>query len=264
VSYAAWREFQHEFSLALMGDDWSDARGDRGAGHLSESLHLRAHPAFAVYRNTVAKGCVDALEANFPSVVRLVGRAWFRSVAALYARDMPPRDPRLLHYGRDFPAFIARQPAAANLPYLADVASLDRCWIDCHVAADAPALPAERLAAMAPDELGRIRLVPHPAARWRWHAEMPVFSIWSRNREEDAAPQATPEAIAWQAEGVLLTRPGGDVQWCALTQGACALLNAVQRGNTLAEAAQAALAAEPACDLAATLALLLTQGAFAD
>ena len=34
---------------------------------------LAAQPAFAVYRNTVMKGCVDALEANFPTVARLVG-----------------------------------------------------------------------------------------------------------------------------------------------------------------------------------------------
>ena len=45
---------------------------------------LAAQPAFAVYRNTVMKGCIDALEANFPVVARLVGSEWFRAAAALH------------------------------------------------------------------------------------------------------------------------------------------------------------------------------------
>lgn len=49
--------------------------------------------AFAVYRNTVLAGCVDALRANFPSVCTLVGRAWMDETAAVYARQFPPAIP---------------------------------------------------------------------------------------------------------------------------------------------------------------------------
>lgn len=34
---------------------------------------LTLQPGFAVYRNTVMKGCIDALQANFPAVLRPVG-----------------------------------------------------------------------------------------------------------------------------------------------------------------------------------------------
>ena len=44
----------------------------------------------AVYRNTVAKGCVDALAANFPTVASLVGDEWFRAAPALSAAEHPP------------------------------------------------------------------------------------------------------------------------------------------------------------------------------
>jgi hypothetical protein len=63
-----------------------------------------AEPAgLAVYRNTIAKGCVDALAANFPTVASLVGDDWFRAAAALFAREHPPASAALLAYGEAFP-----------------------------------------------------------------------------------------------------------------------------------------------------------------
>jgi hypothetical protein len=66
---------------------------------------LPAPPAFAVYRNTVMKGCIDALQANYPAVARLVGEEWFRAAAAVYARANPPRVPMLAEYGEGFASF---------------------------------------------------------------------------------------------------------------------------------------------------------------
>ena len=34
-----------------------------------------ADPGFAVYRNTVAKGCADAIAAQFPTLIGVVGQA---------------------------------------------------------------------------------------------------------------------------------------------------------------------------------------------
>jgi hypothetical protein len=219
------------------------------------------HPAMAVYRNTVVKGCIDALEANFPAVVRLVGRDWFRSVAALYVAEEPPRDARLFTYGGGFPAFIGRFEPAAELPYLEGVARLDHLWIESHTAADTMALRPDALAGLAPEALGDCRLVPHPAARWLWHPSLPIATLWSRSRDADDASDVGD--IAWSGEGLLLTRPARGVQWRSLTPGCAALLAACAEGQTLAGAAAAALVAEPGCDLAAALSVLLTQGAFA-
>lgn len=219
------------------------------------------HPAMAVYRNTVMKGCIDALEANFPAVVRLVGADWFRSVAALYVAAEPPRDPRLFTYGGGFPAFLGSIEPAAGLPYLEGVALLDRLWVESLTAADAEALRADALAGLAPETLGGCRLIPHPAARWSWHPGLPIATLWSRNREVGSTTDLSD--ITWHGDGLLLTRPALDVQWCGLTAGGAALLTACAQGHALADAAAAALAEEPDCDLAAALALLLEQGAFA-
>ncbi len=70
--------FQQSFAQALLHPGAADPAAVAMAAVLQQ-------PAFSVYRNTVLKGCIDALEANYPTVARLVGSEWFRSVAALVA-----------------------------------------------------------------------------------------------------------------------------------------------------------------------------------
>lgn len=237
---SALARFQDDFARALRDPD--DASG------------LAAQPGFAVYRNTVMKGCVDALQANYPAVARLVGEEWFRAAAAAYARDCPPRLPMLLEYGDGFEAFLRGFAPAAELPYLPDVARLDRCWTESHAAAD-----AAPLAGLDAARIADARLRPHPAARWAWFPDSPAYTIWSRNRA-DGIDDAD---LDWRAEGALLTRANGAVTWAALSRGGCALLDACAAGATLADAAEAALRADADADLAALMRLLLAAGAFA-
>ena len=213
---------------------------------------LTRQPAFAVYRNTVMKACVDALQANFASVARLMGNEWFRAAAVIYVAAQPPADARLLRYGASLPDFLAAFEPARELPYLADVARLDHDWTEVHAAADAATDPAA-FATLSPQALGATRVAPHPAARWRWFDGQPVFSIWSRNRggcDDDSE-------IPWQGEGALLTRRDGAVVWRAASPADCAFLDACIGGARVIDAAEAALRAEPQADLADLLAGLL-------
>jgi hypothetical protein len=221
------------------------------------SSALAAQPAFAVYRNTMMSGCIDALQANFPSVARLVGSDWFRAAAATCVRTDPPHDGRLLMYGERFADFLAGFEPARELPYLPGVARLDRLWIEAHTAADANAVEAAWLAQLSPEQLGATRLAPHPAARWCHVADLPVFSIWSTSRQGIDPPAA----FVWQGEGALLTRPAADVQWQPLEASGCVFLDACADGQTLAEAASAALGHAPELDVAALLSQLLSAGA---
>lgn len=216
-------------------------------------------PGFAVYRNTCLKGCVDALAAQFPSVLRLVGDDWFRAAATEHVRAQPPHDGRLLRYGDGFPAFLQNFAPAAGLPYLAGVAQLDWLWSEAHAAADAVPLSPHAMATWNADTLHTTTLRLHPATRWHWHDALPLFSLWRAAREQ----HDDPNPAAWVGEGALITRPHEQVLWAPLSAGGCALLGACSAGHPIADAVQIALTHEPALDLTATLALLLTQGAFA-
>lgn len=234
--------------------------------HFAEALDggeadpaLAAQPGFAVYRNTVLSGSIDALEANYPTVAQLVGRDWFRAAAARYAHMAPPRDARLMAYGQGFADFLDGFAPAAGLPYLAGSARLDRAWTEAHLAADAAALDARTLAALAPEALARAVAAPHPAARWHWFDAMPVYTLWQAHRDHGAPPR--PDALVWRSEGALLTRPGDTVRWCPLGAAGCRFLDRCAAGATLADAAAQAQDAEHDIDIAALLALLLRQGA---
>lgn len=239
-------------TMARFQSSFVGALFDRG-GHPS----LNAQPAFAVYRNTVMSGCIDALEANFPSVARLVGSDWFRAAAAAYVRVQPPRDGRMLIYGESFADFLAEFEPARPLSYLADVARLDRFWIEAHTAEDAGAVDTAWLAGLSPETLGTLRLMPHPAARWRWSSDAPIFSIWQRNR---VAEESMGE-IAWRGEGALLTRPRDSVLWQPMNRPDGAFLDACTEGQMLGEAAVAALELQPDTDVADMLSRLLGAGA---
>lgn len=226
----------------------------------AEIAAIAAQPGFAVYRNTVAKGCIDALQANFPAVSRLVGEDWFRAAAAIYVRTASPREPMLSQYGAGFADFLASFEPAAELPYLADVARLDRFWTEAHCARPQPTLAAATLVDCPLDTLGEAVLNPHPAARWGWFADAPIYTIWSRNREAVFEVRE----MAWRGEGVLITRPDDDVRWRALDAAGSAFLDACAEGATITMAVDAALHAQSEVDLAKLMAALLQAGALCD
>lgn len=242
----ALASFQRHFVQALRGDE--------------DGAPWARSPAFAVYRNTTLLGATDALRANYPVVAQLVGDAWFQGVAERFARAQPPQDVRLLLYGAGFADFLAPAAEAHDLPYLVDVARLDRAWTESHVAADAPVLQAHALSQLAPEALPALVLVPHPAARWRWCADTPAFTIWSRHRAP--ADDGLDAPLGWHGEGALLTRPTGAVRWQALDAAGATLLQACADGQPLPEALQAAWQTDPQADVGALLAQLIGAGAF--
>lgn len=245
-------------ALTRFQDGFAQALFDTAQTQQADIAALTAQPAFAVYRNTVMKGCIDALRANYPAIARLVGEEWFRAAAAIYVRETLPRQPMLLEYGADYADFLARFEPAAELPYLPGVARLDRCWTEAHAAADEPVLGGGDIAALASANYFRIRLQPHAAARWAWSGNAPAFTIWSRNRAADPVDND----FEWLPEGALITRPQDSVQWVALDRAGCGFLDACAAGGTVAEATRAALDVDSAADMSQLIATLLDAGAF--
>ncbi len=246
-------QFQDDLARALL-DPAADAS-------LPDDLAaLVRQPGFAVYRNTTMKGCIDALQANYPAVARIVGEEWFRATAAVYVRADPPTEGTLLRYGAGFERFLVGFEPAAELPYLPGVARLDRFWTEAHIAGDDPVLDADELAAVGVKARAQVALCPHAAARWAWFDAQPIYTIWSRNR---AAGQYDDSEIDWHGEGALLVRPHGDVRWIAIDAAACAFLDACSADRPLADALEAARAQDRDLDTDALLTMLVSAGALA-
>ena len=190
---------------------------------------LPQQTAFRVYCNTVRLGALDALRANYPTVVQLVGEEWFSAAAHRFLDEQPPASPCLLDYGAGFDVFLNTLDASADLPYLPAIATLDRAWTEAHCAADASALTvADMQALLGSGE----RIYPHPATRAFWFADTPAAQLWcaSRSGVDDLS------TIEWQGAGALLTRPHGAVLWSVCDEAAVALVAMFAAGVGIADA----------------------------
>lgn len=209
---------------------------------------------FAVYRNNVAVGLVEAMVRRFPAVCAIVGDEFFRAMAREFIRASPPRSPVLLNYGEAFPDFLERFGPAADLPYLADVARLEIARGQAHHAADASRVTAAALAALDPHRPG-VRVGIHPAVRLVRSA-YPVVTLWAMN-----AGEQTPAAIEeWGGEDAVVVRPAFQVLVHHLPPGGFAFLQALREGATLEAAMMAAFIASEQFDASAAVADLVALG----
>lgn len=212
--------FQSELARSIRDPDFTPARFDQ--------------PGLSVYRNTVAKGLVDVLRANFPTVERLVGEEWFSACALIFARSNPPAFPVLARYGASFPEFLRSFEPAGEMPYLADVAALDVLWTRAHFAADEPTLDPRSLQGLDEDALLSARLPLHASAGIAWF-EGPVPTIWLLNRPP--APMPSDDFVLdWRPEGIAFSRPDGAVRAMRLSEAQFAFLDACRRGETFEQA----------------------------
>jgi Putative DNA-binding domain len=211
---------------------------------------------YNVYRNNVMVSLIGALAAIFPAVRRITGEEFFRAMARFHIRETPPTSVLLFEYGRDFPAFIAAYEYAQDMPWLADVARIERAWLDAYHAADAKPLSPSALTAVPAERLSDLIFMPHPAARIV-RSPFAAVTIFAANRVSD--PFDTIDA--GEPEDALITRPGFEVDVRRLPAGGAEFLAALIAGETLGVAADAALQACPSFDIGAAIAGMIEAGA---
>jgi len=216
----------------------------------------RADKRYNVYRNNVTVSLIESLGDIFPAVERLTGETFFQAMAREFVRAHPPSSPLLFEYGYGFADFIDGFAPAQSVPYLADVARLERAWLTAYHAADVAPLDPTTLAAVPAETVGTIRFVMHPAFSVVSSA-FPLHSIFMMNR--DFMPMEPVDMTV--SEPVLVTRPGTDIHVTRLTIADAAFLATLTAGGTLEQAAAAGMQTEHTFDLNQALTTLLQTGA---
>jgi len=213
---------------------------------------------FAVYRNNVVVGLIEALAAAYPATKALVGERFFNAMAGVYVRAEPPASPVLIHYGAGFPAFIETFPPAGRLPFLADVARLERLWLMAYHGPEAAPVPLDALAQLPETALAEVLLALHPTTGL-FASRHPVAALWAAN-----TGRGTHEAVDLRrAETALVLRPHDRVEVLVLDPGEAAFVDALRAGRPLGAAAEAALASDPCFSFATALRRIFAVGAVA-
>ena len=213
---------------------------------------------FAVYRNNVIVSLVDALADTFAVTQDLVGEAFFRAMARVFAYTNPPTSRLLVFYGETFPAFIERFPPAASLPYLADVARLEFLRVRAYHAADVAPVRSEDIVAVLADEdkLPDLGLALHPSLAVLDSAGA-VVSLWAVHQGVGDLATLVPDV----PETALVVRDGLDVEVMKIPRATGVFIKAVKRGATLGDAMALAQRSDPDFDATLPLALLIQKSA---
>ena len=214
-------------------------------------------PGFAVYRNTAAAAAIDALAAGHRTTRTILGGIAFRGLALSYFRHDPPKDSVLADYGAGFADWIEQQSQSKAVPYLADVARIDRLHIEAHLARDTDDMPGLKACEIAEDEWMTVTAELHPATRFLWFST-PAPSIWMAFHQTEPPDEIAP---IWQDEGILLTRIGGAIEACLIDRAEHRLLNGLFVGESVGQAATTAACLYPQADIGAGFRRLLESGA---
>jgi hypothetical protein len=220
----------------------------------ASALDRPAQGPMAVYRNTVTHGAVEALRANYPVVEQIIGEEMFEHVAVDFASTCPPVSPVLALYGREFGDWLMHQRWIGDLPYLPDVARVERLHVACLFAPDEEPMPREQVRNVTPTATLRL----HPAVQFAW-LSTPAMSIWLAHQ----LPIGSEIAPEWKAEGALFARPEPFVVHTPrIGAAAHRLLAGFRLGETVSIAMKAAKRLYPREDCSAVLASLVNLGVF--
>jgi hypothetical protein len=194
------------------------------AGTVAGRWHVYAHGYLARLG--------EALELEYAAIERILGPDAFAALVARYVAVFPPRSFDLSSAGDRLPRFLEFDPLSAELPFLADLARLERAAAVAFTAADAEPLAWETLRALDPDAAAslRLRLAPGVALV---ESDWPVADLWTCRLETDGESDAIP--LEGRPQRALVWRTGSRVRVAALPETEAALVAAAGGGDASLE-----------------------------
>lgn len=226
-------DLQRAFGTALLFGDGAAIEPYIFANGIAPAARLR------IYRNNTREGFLTTLRATYPVLQRLVGEDYFRQMVLEYRERSPSPSGNLHHAGERLPEFLSRRYVETGYRYFADVARLEWAFQEVLVAADHPPLDVDSLQRVVPADFPGLVFTLHPAARLV-SSGFPILTIWNANQPGADADQIID--LGSGAERVLLLRTDEDVELRRLDAAEFSFLTSIARGETLADAAEAASA----------------------
>jgi len=216
-------------------------------GSVSDRWHVYAH-------GYVAR-IAEVMGLEYAAIRRILGSDAFEDLVARYIGVFPPRSYDLARAGDRLPGFLELDRLSSELPFLADLATLERAVSAAFVASDAgdPVRWAE-LVSRDPDGVAGLPLALLPGVavlRSPW----PLHALWTCRLEEDDAAVSIP--VDGLPSRVLVYRRDGRVRVGPVSELEAALVEASSCGGvTLTELQELAGARDAASVVEAFRALV--------
>lgn len=223
-------ELQHAFARAMTTGEAARFDAELVGGTVARNrlgIHLRHY----------AESLTATLLDKFPACGWLLGGECVGGAARAYVRLHPPRQPCIAEYGCDFPQFLAGYGRAAALPYVESFAGLEWAVGQASIATDHAPCSWDGLASVGADRLVDATLTLQPGLHYResrWRVDE-LMTTYLRG--------AAPERFALDEANTLIEIHGsrGAVSLARLDDGAFAFRAALAHGQSIGDAAAAAL-----------------------
>ena len=188
----------------------------------------------AIYRNNFLISLGEALKANFPVTLQLLGADFFGQAARRFVLAQPPQRPCLFEYGAGFADHLRDLPEMATRPYIVDMARFEFARVAAYNAPVEPAVTPETLLGLSPEQLEAL-----PIRRAR-HAlvlaiRAPVLALWQAHQV--AEPDFADIDMTPRSRALLVCRPEQTLTYQELDLSASAFLLAAEHETSLGAAA---------------------------
>jgi hypothetical protein len=208
-----------------------------------------------IYRNNTRSSLTATLMAVFPVTVRLVDERFFRYAASEFVRSHPPREPRLVRYGAEFPAFLRTLNGLRDMPFVAETARLE--WAIAE-ALEAPHLPARTLADLQGGDADAAPVFDLQPSLKLFVSHWPVLTIWSAH--QDGREPAGLDMAARRSERFAIWKHADSIRFSRLDGAAFSFRYSLAHGVGLERAVARALTHDPMFDLAGAFVSLFSEG----
>jgi hypothetical protein len=183
-------DLQRRFLAAMRGSGQGAPLPVRDGRGIPSALGL------AIYRNAYAARLREALDNDHPALGRYLGDAGWLGLCKGYIDQHPSQVKSLRWFGEALPAYLATTAPFSASPELAELATLERGFLDCFDAADAPVASWSTLAALPGDAWPDLRVRFQPALqclRCEWN----TVALWSALKDDEAPPAVAADPETW-------------------------------------------------------------------
>jgi putative DNA-binding protein len=212
---------------------------------------LSTHERVAIYADAYFYRLLEVFKEDFPATLAVLGDTHFHNLITGYLIEYPPTEPSIMHAGRHLPDFMRGHPLTESLPFIADLATLERALVEIFHAADATPLTAADLSVIPSEQWPALAMRRHPASRllkFGWHVEDIQRAV--ERQESWQAPAAA-------AVHILVSRRDGKIFYRALESDERAALRLVEKGASFAAICEAVAGDTGEHDAAARISGLL-------
>jgi uncharacterized protein len=221
----------------LFSDALFDATAEPQTLPIFKGDERLAEQRFSLYRGNLTATWEKTLSAAYPVLKTLVGEEFFGGLSRAYGKTYPSQLGDLNQFGAQFAEFLTDFPHVAEYPYFPDMARLEWALHRAYYADNAAVFNPTEIAQLAPEQLDRVRLLLHPSVALI-ASEWAIVEVWHAHLPE--GEHAFPEDME-RSNYALIARPQWKTTVLSLEPSAYAALRALQNGQTLGAALDAAL-----------------------